>query len=191
MSDPISNLRIHFYGVQGSGSVFPSRAERQALYELNDYELLTRVFDDLERHLDGEGMLRCSVEQLINEPRSKKALLAYRNRMGLPEPRVYGGWTTCVRVETADGHDLWALVLEASRLDEVTEQAVRTLEFSVLAKYAFGLAQLFNAFYHRYPILNEEQMAARRWRAAAGSRGCAGGRRSCRAGCPRPWVTAP
>ena len=32
---------------------------------------------------------------------------------------------------------LWALVLEASRLDEIVEQVVRTLEFSVLAKYAF------------------------------------------------------
>ena len=40
---------------------------------------------------------------------------------------------------------------EASRLDEVVEQVVRSLEFSVLAKYAFGLAQLFNAFYHRLP----------------------------------------
>jgi arginyl-tRNA synthetase len=65
------------------------------------------------------------------------------------------------------GHDLWALVLEAARLDEVAQQASRTLEFSVLAKYAFGLAQMFNAFYHRYPILNEERDDARRWRAAA------------------------
>ena len=67
----------------------------------------------------------------------------------------------------AHGHDLWALVLEASRLDEVAEQAVRTLEFSVLAKHAFSLAQMFNAFYHRFPILNEERDDARRWRAAA------------------------
>jgi arginyl-tRNA synthetase len=63
-------------------------------------------------------------------------------------------------------HDLWALVFEASRLDEIVEQTVRALEFSVLAKYAFGLAQLFNAFYHRYPILNEEDVARKRWRAA-------------------------
>ena len=70
-------------------------------------------------------------------------------------------------LEGADGdHDLWALVLEASRLDEVVEQVVRTLEFSVLAKYAFGLAQPFNAFYHRAPILNEERPEVRRWRAA-------------------------
>jgi arginyl-tRNA synthetase len=65
------------------------------------------------------------------------------------------------------GHDLWALVLEASRLDEVVEQVIRSLEFSVLAKYAFSLAQAFNAFYHRSPILNEERDDVRRWRAAA------------------------
>jgi arginyl-tRNA synthetase len=28
------------------------------------------------------------------------------------------------------------------------------------------LAQLFNAFYHRYPILSEEQVDRKRWRAA-------------------------
>ena len=63
-------------------------------------------------------------------------------------------------------HDLWAVTLEASRLDEVVELVVRTLEFSVLAKYVFGLAQRFNAFYHRYPILNEENTARKYWRAA-------------------------
>ena len=61
---------------------------------------------------------------------------------------------------------LWGLVLEASRLDDIVDQVVRSLEFSVLAKYAFGLAQLFNAFYHRYPILNEERGDRKRWRAA-------------------------
>jgi arginyl-tRNA synthetase len=73
-------------------------------------------------------------------------------------------------VLTADGeeaNDLWALVLEAARLDEVVEQSVRTLELSVLAKYAFGLAQAFNGFYHKYSILNEERADARLWRTAA------------------------
>src|SRR5262249_57146788 len=67
-----------------------------------------------------------------------------------------------------DGDDsaLWGLIFEAGRLDDVVDQVVRTLEFSILAKYAFGLAQLFNAFYHRYPILNEERADRKRWRAA-------------------------
>jgi arginyl-tRNA synthetase len=65
-----------------------------------------------------------------------------------------------------DGDALWGLALEAARLDEVVVQAVRTLEPAVLAKYAFGLAQAFNAVYHRFPILNEERDAHRLWRAA-------------------------
>jgi len=68
------------------------------------------------------------------------------------------------------GIELWGLVLDASRLDEIVEQVVATLEFSVLAKYAFGLAQAFNAFYNLHPsrssILNEERADVRRWRAA-------------------------
>ena len=70
-------------------------------------------------------------------------------------------------LEGANGsHELWSLVLDAARLDEVVEQVIRSLEFSVLAKYAFTLAQAFNAFYHRAPILNEERDEVRRWRAA-------------------------
>ena len=65
-----------------------------------------------------------------------------------------------------DGGSLWSMVFEASRLDEVVEQVVRSLEFSGLAKYAFGLAQMFNAFYHRFPILSEEDAGRKVWRAA-------------------------
>jgi len=63
--------------------------------------------------------------------------------------------------------DCWAMVLEAARLDDIVDQVVRSLEFSSLAKYTFGLAQMFNAFYHRYPILGEERPELKRWRAAA------------------------
>ena len=66
-----------------------------------------------------------------------------------------------------EANDLWGLVFEAARLDEIVEQAVRTLELSVVAKYAFGLAQAFNGFYHKYSILNEEREEARVWRASA------------------------
>jgi len=66
-----------------------------------------------------------------------------------------------------EGDELWGLVLEAARLDEVADNSVRSLELAVLAKYAFGLAQAFNAFYHRQPILKEEREDVRLWRAAA------------------------
>ena len=66
-----------------------------------------------------------------------------------------------------EANELWGLMLEAARLDDVVEQAVRTLELSVVAKWAFSLAQAFNGFYHKYSILNEEREDARLWRAAA------------------------
>jgi arginyl-tRNA synthetase len=67
--------------------------------------------------------------------------------------------------EEAD--ELWGLVLEAARLDDIVDTAVRSLELSLVAKYAFSLAQAFNAFYHRQQILKEEREDARLWRAAA------------------------
>jgi arginyl-tRNA synthetase len=68
--------------------------------------------------------------------------------------------------DATDAGTLWSMVFEASRLDEVVDQVVRSLEFSGLAKYTFGLAQMFNAFYHRYPILAEERADRKLWRAA-------------------------
>ena len=68
------------------------------------------------------------------------------------------------RGEEAD--ELWGLVLEAARLDEVVDGSIRSLEPAALAKYAFSLAQAFNAFYHRQQILREEREEPRLWRAA-------------------------
>jgi len=75
--------------------------------------------------------------------------------------------TDAVAGGSDESHELWGLVLEAARLDDIVDQAVRTLELSVVAKYAFGLAQRFNAFYHVYPILKEDRADVRLWRAAA------------------------
>ncbi len=94
-----------------------------------------------------------------------------KERHGLGASDVISTISTLpARVLTGDdeeAHDLWGLVFEAARLDEIVEQAVRTLELSVVAKYAFGLAQAFNGFYHKYSILNEEREDARGWRAVA------------------------
>ena len=93
-----------------------------------------------------------------------------RDRHGLDEGAVVERMAATPDAGLAAGEEadeLWALVLEAARLDEIVDQAVRTLELSVLAKYAFGLAQTFNGFYHKYPILNEERADVQIWRAAA------------------------
>lgn len=57
--------------------------------------------------------------------------------------------------------DLWALILDASGLEEVAGRAVESLELSTLARHAFLLAQSFNQFYHRHPIASEADEALR------------------------------
>ena len=68
---------------------------------------------------------------------------------------------------TQPSSDIWELLFESSRLDDIADQAARTLELSVLAKYAFSLAQSFNTFYHRCPVIAETDPAVRLWRAVA------------------------
>jgi arginyl-tRNA synthetase len=93
-----------------------------------------------------------------------------QERDGVDESSVAGAIANAdtAAIETGDdGDELWNLVLEASRLDEAVDTSVRSLELSVIAKFAFGLAQSFNAFYHRQPIMKEDRADVRMWRAAA------------------------
>ena len=63
--------------------------------------------------------------------------------------------------ETAD---FWDLVLAAASLDEEVLRSVAALEFSHLAKFAFLLCQKFNGYYHKYPVLAEENKKVRAFR---------------------------
>jgi arginyl-tRNA synthetase len=51
--------------------------------------------------------------------------------------------------------DFWQLLLAASRAGVAVERAVASGEPSHVARYAFQLAQAFNAFYHDYRVLDE------------------------------------
>jgi arginyl-tRNA synthetase len=62
--------------------------------------------------------------------------------------------------------DLWAIALDAASTPDAAERAVETLEPATLARQAFGLAQSFNHFYHRQPILQEPDAAIRNRRVA-------------------------
>ena len=100
--------------------------------------------------------------------RARKILQKLRERHGLEAADIGESLDTVPDAPLAGpaGDELWGLVLEAARLDEVADQAVRTLELSVLAKYTFGLAQRFNGFYHSSPVVAEPDEATRLWRAA-------------------------
>ena len=102
--------------------------------------------------------------------RASNIFLKLKERDGVDETSVADAIATAdtAAVDTGeDGDELWSLVLEAARLDEAVDMSVRSLELSVVAKFAFSLAQSFNAFYHRQPIMKEERADVRVWRAAA------------------------
>ena len=53
------------------------------------------------------------------------------------------------------GNEFWELWLASSKTSSVVDQCIATTEPAYLAKHVFQLAQLFNTFYHRHPILTE------------------------------------
>jgi arginyl-tRNA synthetase len=126
---------------------------------------------DLQEALSFEGESGPYIQYAV--VRANNIFQKLQQRDGLDEATLLKTLAEVPSSELAgatNGHELWSLVLEAARLDEIVEQVIRTLEFSVLAKYAFSLAQAFNGYYNLPPsrssILNEERDDVRRWRAA-------------------------
>src|SRR5438132_8518488 len=61
--------------------------------------------------------------------------------------------------------EMWDLVRRSAELAATVGRAVDALELSILTHDLFELAQRFNSFYHKYPILNEKDDAERQRRA--------------------------
>lgn len=57
--------------------------------------------------------------------------------------------------------DFWQLLLAAAKSGSALDRAIASGEPAHVARYAFTLAQSFNAFYHDYPILAEENREKR------------------------------
>jgi arginyl-tRNA synthetase len=137
-------------------------------YFLIKYSRTKLIAFDIDEALSFEGESGPYLQYAV--VRANNIFQKLHDRLGMDEAAMLAPLPAAPpdAINGSDGdHELWALVLEASRLDDVVEQVVRTLEFAVLAKYGFALAQSFNAFYHRAPILNEDRDDVRRWRAAA------------------------
>ncbi len=60
-------------------------------------------------------------------------------------------------------NDVWELWLSAAKTSYIVGQCIATAEPAYLARHAFQLAQLFNTFYHRYPILSEADEGRKRF----------------------------
>lgn len=122
---------------------------------------------DIEEALSFEGETGPYLQYAV--VRATNILVRLHEREGLDEAAIADRLAALGRGpldEGDEGQELWGLVLEAGRLDEVVDASVRSLEPALLAKFTFALAQQFNAFYHRQQILREERDDVRWWRAA-------------------------
>jgi arginyl-tRNA synthetase len=61
--------------------------------------------------------------------------------------------------------DMWELVKLSAELPAAIRRAVDGLELSIVTQYLLDMAQKFNSFYHKYPILPEKDPAERQRRA--------------------------
>jgi arginyl-tRNA synthetase len=61
--------------------------------------------------------------------------------------------------------EMWELVRLSAELPSAIRRATDGLELSIITHDLFVLAQKFNSFYHKYPILNEKDPAERQRRA--------------------------
>ena len=61
------------------------------------------------------------------------------------------------------GDEIWELWLTAAKLSYTVEQCIATTEPAYAAKYAFQMAQVFNNFYHRHPIIKEPDEGRRKF----------------------------
>ncbi len=63
----------------------------------------------------------------------------------------------------SEENEIWELWLVASKTSYIIDQCIATTEPAYLAKHVFQLAQLFNTFYHRNPILSETDEAKKKF----------------------------
>jgi arginyl-tRNA synthetase len=134
-------------------------------YFLIKYSRTTVIAFDIDEALSFDGESGPYLQYAV--VRANNIFQKLQDRLGLAPEDLLKPLASDPPSALNEDAELWDLVLEASRLDDIVEQVVRSLEFAVLAKFGFGLAQKFNAFYHRSQILNEEREDVRRWRAAA------------------------
>ena len=71
------------------------------------------------------------------------------------DPVTFSQNTAADFIAHLSDNELWELWLTAAKTSYIIDQCIATTEPAYLAKHAFQLAQMFNTFYHAYPILSE------------------------------------
>src|SRR3954469_5109138 len=95
---PFKNMRVRFWGVQGSCPMFPEPNEVEEYRWQVAQDSLQRVLRDLKSK---GGNCSASIDQILALSENPAALNAHLRTLGAGNLPVYGGETTCVSVETS------------------------------------------------------------------------------------------
>jgi hypothetical protein len=135
-STPVRNLRVRFWGVQGSCPMFPEPREVDEYRWLVARDALKRMILDLRARAGGGAV---SVEALLDKLDADDALAAYHKKLGESVVPVYGGETTCAVVETSEGNviviDGGSAIRNASKHMIRTWPAAKPREINILATH--------------------------------------------------------
>ncbi|MFB0519012.1 MAG: arginine--tRNA ligase, partial [Acidobacteriota bacterium] len=100
---------------------------------------------DFKEALNFEGETGCYIQYAV--VRANNILNKLSEREGFQEKDInefLPGLDFSVLNQPGEGDDLWEILTLLSKLSEVVDMAIQTLEISALAKYCFTLAQKFN-----------------------------------------------
>ena len=81
------------------------------------------------------------------------------------DPRIGGRAVDDLTLHQGLTDEMWELVRMSAELPGAIRRGVDSLELSVVTQYLLDMAQRFNSFYHKYPILNEKDPVERQRRA--------------------------
>ena len=99
----IANMRVTFWGVQGSCPIFPSPDGMQEYSRRLALDTLKKTFEHLATQARDGKIL---IEEVLGGPPTRANIAHYQKLIGLPDIPSYGGETTCVQVETSEGNQL-------------------------------------------------------------------------------------
>lgn len=100
MTDGIKNLRITFWGTQGSLQYFPDPVQIQEYSGRIAQDALSRMCKDAAARFGDKPF---TLQELLANDHTEDNVAAYLKRIGRVNQPTYGGETTCAEIETAAG----------------------------------------------------------------------------------------
>lgn len=97
-----ANLRVTFWGVQGTCPIFPNRAEVTEYARHVAISTIEKTLLDAAARLDRGEWTPAMLRQMASPEKSAEL----QQQLGLPNLPIYGGDTTCIEVLTGDGDTL-------------------------------------------------------------------------------------